>query len=204
MVGAAEISLRAAAAVAYPLSSPVLAGVGGWTTIDEWACRGLDTLENFLPALKQPTKQVGFASLYGVNSASGYSCQGIPLVLVLVKSSFLLFQFQITFSLHVQCLVDPMQFPFYALPADLMILRTNKILWIREMKGLTWYCYVQVVYQARDQVLGVVAGSSSPSSQPQPPLTLTNALAVRAASTVSTLFLMQGLLASCLQLYCVM
>ncbi|KAK3853646.1 hypothetical protein Pcinc_039822 [Petrolisthes cinctipes] len=82
MVNVAEVSLRAAAAVACPLSSPVLAGVGGWTAVDEWACRGLDTVEGLVPSLKQPTSQVlGLARDKVLGVVAGSSTPSQPLTL---------------------------------------------------------------------------------------------------------------------------
>ncbi|KAK4319448.1 hypothetical protein Pmani_009613 [Petrolisthes manimaculis] len=82
MVNVAEVSMRAAAAVACPLSSPVLAGVGGWTALDEWACRGLDTVEGLVPSLKQPTSQVlGQARDKVLGVVAGSSTPSQPLTL---------------------------------------------------------------------------------------------------------------------------
>ncbi|MPC93118.1 Perilipin-2 [Portunus trituberculatus] len=43
---------------ALPLAHPLVSQVGGWGTIDQWACRGLDRVEEAAPIITQPTKEV--------------------------------------------------------------------------------------------------------------------------------------------------
>ncbi|KAK7067712.1 hypothetical protein SK128_028269 [Halocaridina rubra] len=56
---AAEASMRVAASGAMPLATPIVNTVGGWSVIDEWACRGLDRVVQAAPIIKKPTEEVG-------------------------------------------------------------------------------------------------------------------------------------------------
>ncbi|KAG7177121.1 uncharacterized protein LOC121868966 [Homarus americanus] len=61
VVGVAEGGVRAAAAVlplATPLTKPILQRVGGWEAVDEWACRGLNTVEEWVPVLRKSPREV--------------------------------------------------------------------------------------------------------------------------------------------------
>ncbi|KAK8750895.1 hypothetical protein OTU49_015047 [Cherax quadricarinatus] len=55
---ASEASIRVAATGAIPLAAPILERVGGWEKVDEWACRGLDSVERVAPIIKQPTQEI--------------------------------------------------------------------------------------------------------------------------------------------------
>ncbi|XP_069178628.1 uncharacterized protein [Procambarus clarkii] len=55
---AAEASMAVAATGALPLAAPLLERVGGWQRVDEWACRGLDRVEEAAPIIKKPTKEI--------------------------------------------------------------------------------------------------------------------------------------------------
>ncbi|KAG7177809.1 uncharacterized protein LOC121860097 [Homarus americanus] len=57
-IKAAETSMRVAATSALPLAAPILDRVGGWEAVDEWACRGLDRVEEAAPIIKKPTKEI--------------------------------------------------------------------------------------------------------------------------------------------------
>ena len=55
---AAEAGVSVVANTALPLAHPLLNQVGGWDTLDQWACRGLDRVEEVAPIITQPTKEV--------------------------------------------------------------------------------------------------------------------------------------------------
>ncbi|XP_071544274.1 uncharacterized protein [Panulirus ornatus] len=55
---AAEVGVWAAANTALPLATPLVKLVGGWTTLEEWACRGLDRVEQAVPIITKPTVEI--------------------------------------------------------------------------------------------------------------------------------------------------
>ncbi|XP_068240456.1 perilipin-2 isoform X2 [Palaemon carinicauda] len=55
---AAEASVRVAASGAMPLATPIVNTVGGWSVVDEWACRGLDKVEEVAPIIKKPPREI--------------------------------------------------------------------------------------------------------------------------------------------------
>lgn len=54
----AEASVSVVASTALPLAHPILNRVGGWGTLDAWACRGLDCVEAAAPIITKPTGEV--------------------------------------------------------------------------------------------------------------------------------------------------
>lgn len=54
----AEAGVSAVANTALPLAHPLLNHVGGWGALDQWACQGLDRVEEVVPIITQPTKEV--------------------------------------------------------------------------------------------------------------------------------------------------
>ncbi|KAK8400228.1 hypothetical protein O3P69_003139 [Scylla paramamosain] len=55
---AAEAGLSIVANTALPLAYPLVNQVGGWGTLDQWACHGLDRVEEAAPIITQPTKEM--------------------------------------------------------------------------------------------------------------------------------------------------
>ncbi|ROT69564.1 lipid storage droplet protein [Penaeus vannamei] len=59
---AAEVGIRVATDGALPLAKPLLHPlvnrVGGWGALEEWACRGLDRVEEAAPIITKPTDEV--------------------------------------------------------------------------------------------------------------------------------------------------
>ncbi|XP_069945907.1 perilipin-2-like [Cherax quadricarinatus] len=47
-----------AATVMLPLATPLLRPVGGWRTVDLWACKALDKLQTIAPIVNKPTAEV--------------------------------------------------------------------------------------------------------------------------------------------------
>lgn len=54
----AEMGVRAAASTALPLATPIVDRVVGWDTVDKWACRGLDRVEQAAPIITKPTNEI--------------------------------------------------------------------------------------------------------------------------------------------------
>lgn len=54
----AEVGVSVVANTALPLANPVLSRFGGWSTLDAWACRGLDHVEAAAPIITQPAGEV--------------------------------------------------------------------------------------------------------------------------------------------------
>lgn len=54
----AENSVKTAATVAAPLTSPLLRYVEHLKPLDEWACRRLDDVERMVPVVTKPTGEV--------------------------------------------------------------------------------------------------------------------------------------------------
>ncbi|XP_042878935.1 perilipin-1-like [Penaeus japonicus] len=59
---AAETGIRVVTGGAVPLAKPILHPfvdrVGGWKVLDEWACRGLDRVEEAAPIITKPTDEI--------------------------------------------------------------------------------------------------------------------------------------------------
>ncbi|XP_071551555.1 perilipin-1-like isoform X2 [Panulirus ornatus] len=58
VVGAAETSVRIAMTGAIPLAAPIIHSAGDWKVLDEWACRGLDSVEEMAPIVTKPTNEM--------------------------------------------------------------------------------------------------------------------------------------------------
>lgn len=54
----AEGTLKIAATVAAPLTTPLLGYVEHLKPLDDWACRRLDNVEMMIPAITKPTGEV--------------------------------------------------------------------------------------------------------------------------------------------------
>ncbi|KAK4324360.1 hypothetical protein Pmani_004987 [Petrolisthes manimaculis] len=54
----AEASVYVAASTALPLAGPLVESVGGWATLDQWACHGLDRIQEAAPIITKPTHEV--------------------------------------------------------------------------------------------------------------------------------------------------
>lgn len=54
-----RVATEGALPLAMPLLHPLVDRVGGWSTLDEWACRGLDRVEEAAPIITKPTDEVG-------------------------------------------------------------------------------------------------------------------------------------------------
>nr|XP_027222535.1 perilipin-3-like [Penaeus vannamei] len=65
---AAEVGIRVATDGALPLAKPLLHPlvnrVGGWGALEEWACRGLDRVEEAAPIITKPTDEMPKTLLY--------------------------------------------------------------------------------------------------------------------------------------------
>ncbi|KAK8742116.1 hypothetical protein OTU49_002123 [Cherax quadricarinatus] len=53
-----------AATVMLPLATPLLRPVGGWRTVDLWACKALDKLQTIAPIVNKPTAEVSLLKDY--------------------------------------------------------------------------------------------------------------------------------------------
>lgn len=54
----AEAGVCVAASTALPLAGPLVESVGGWATLNQWACQGLDRIEEAAPLITKPTHEV--------------------------------------------------------------------------------------------------------------------------------------------------
>lgn len=62
----AEAGVCVAASTALPLASPLVESVGGWATLNQWACQGLDRIEQAAPLITKPTHEVSRERELGV------------------------------------------------------------------------------------------------------------------------------------------
>ncbi|XP_037804123.1 perilipin-1-like [Penaeus monodon] len=53
-----RVATEGALPLAMPLLHPLVDRVGGWSTLDEWACRGLDRVEEAAPIITKPTDEI--------------------------------------------------------------------------------------------------------------------------------------------------
>lgn len=65
-LGVAESTLKSAATVAVPLTTPLLGYVERLKPLDDWACLWLDAVEKMMPAINKPTGEMLSATQQGV------------------------------------------------------------------------------------------------------------------------------------------